>query len=160
MALLSGRPVSRMRYELFLRSAAPVADEVEAQVRADCPDLEVSSFEAEGQVMGVDLGADVEDPAAARLLVKAAFSSATRHGFQVYDPQLGRPVTEADRELITTQVERTAAFMQSMPVSTAGMAPDESEGMSPTTRLWVIIGAAVLGAMVVSQGLTCLFSGS
>lgn len=111
-------------------------------------------------LMGVDLGGDLEDPAAPRLLLKAAFPLAEDHGLRMFDPQLGRPITDADREMVTEQMERTVAFMQSMPVSTAGqLVGGENEGMSATTRLWLMIGGAMALALLLSQGMTCMFSG-
>jgi len=150
-----------MRYEIFLRSAAPITTELVEEIRVENPDLSVDSYEDEaGALMGVDLGADLEDPAAARLLLKAAFSINEGHGLRMYDPQLSRPITEADRDQITEQMERTTAFMQSLPVSTAGKSlAGEQEGMSATTRLWLMIGGAMVLALLVTQGMTCLFGG-
>lgn len=148
-----------MRYELFLRSAAPLDEPLIREIQAAHADLHVSAYSDDDGIQGVDLGVDLEDPAAARLLCKAAFSLAEQHGLRIFDPQLGHPVSEADREQITTQVERTSAFMQSMPVSMAGAAQGtEGEGMAPTTRLWLWIGGALVGALLLSQGLTCLFA--
>lgn len=150
-----------MRYEIFLRAAAPITEALVEQVRGDNPDLAVDPYADEGgALMGVDLGADLEDPAAARLLLKAAISLSEGHGLRMYDPQLSRPITEADQEQITEQMERTAAFIQSLPVSTAGQSlAGEPEGMSATTRLWLMIGGAMVVALLASQGLTCMFKG-
>jgi hypothetical protein len=150
-----------MRYEIFLRAAAPITAELVEEVRAANPDLSVDPYSDEaGALMGLDLGADLEDPAAARLLLKAAIALSEGRGLRMYDPQLSRPITEADREQVTEQMERTSAFMQSLPVSTAGQSlAGEQAGMSATTRLWMMIGGAMLLALLASQGLTCMFKG-
>ncbi len=148
-----------MRYELFLRSASPLSEQLLDEMRGVCQEMTLEPFLQGEESVGVDLGVDVEDPAAARLLLKAAFSLAEQHGLSIFDPQLGRQVTEADRELITTQVGRTTAFMQAMPVSLAGMEQSADEGISSSTRLWLMIGGLIVLAMAVSQMLTCVFAG-
>ena len=150
-----------MRYELFLRSAAPLTEAVVEQIRTANEDLSVDPYQDEaGMLMGVDLGVELEDPAGPRLLLKAAFPLALDHGLRMFDPQLGRPITDADHEMVTEQMERTMAFMQSMPVSTAGqLVSGQQEGISATTRLWLMIGGAMALALLASQGLTCMFSG-
>ena len=151
-----------MRYEIFLRAAAPLSEKLITEIQGDNMDLGVDPYHDEaGMLMGVDLGADLEDPAAPRLLLKAAVALSEGHGLRMYDPQLGRPITEADREVITEQMERTVAFMQSMPVSTAGQSivGTEGQGLSPVTRLWVMIAALMGVALLLSRGLSCMFSG-
>jgi hypothetical protein len=145
-----------MRYELFLRGAAALDDEAvqaAAQIVADHgPTLSWERYQADGATRGLDVAADLEQPGAGALLCRAVFRIAAAQGLTVFDPQLGRAVMEGDAEQIEAQAERGRAFVEAMPLSTAA---GEKPGLNPSTRLWVLIAALLVGALVLARALSC-----
>ena len=148
-----------MRYELFLRRAAPLPDEAQQAVKEIASSegddsLALELFRKDDVVTGFDLGVDPNHPRAAGLLCGAAFRLAEEHGLNIYDPQLGRAVTAGDEESIRQQLEQSAAFVMAAPVSTVA----EGGGLSPTLRLWLIVIGVVVLAFVVIRGMSCAAS--
>jgi hypothetical protein len=147
-----------IRYELFLRSAAPLASEIvaamaEAVARAD-GSLRLDPFVAQAGTLGVDIAAPLDSPQAARALCAVCFQLAATHALSLFDPQLSRVVTEGERDLILEQFERTSAFDSgALPSATATPARRLSSG----ARLWLvmILGGAVLLALM--RALSCSF---
>lgn len=156
-----------MRYELFLRSSAPLTEETLAEIRrrvteAGREPLVLEVFRAgqdraeQAGITGVDLGAQVADLPDPSLLWRTAFDLATAHGLTVFDPQLSRTVTAGDAELIAERVAQTIAYAQAAPVTTP--APGVG-GMSASTRIWLLVAALVGLALVISRALRCASGG-
>lgn len=145
-----------MRYELFLRSSSPLSEETLAEVRrrAGEDDLSMDPYRNadNGELLGVDLGTDPDAPRASRLCA-LAFALAREHQLTVFDPQLGRSVTEGDGELIAQHLAQSAAFTLAVPVAPAV----EGEGrISPTLRLWILVLGLMALAFLLIKAMTCL----
>jgi len=143
-----------MRYELFLRGAAPLTDEQLDAIHAAADEaLRVEAYRTEQHdVAGVDLGGGPSQNQAAERLCSAAFRLADQHGLTVFDPQLGRAVTSADEDAIRRQVEQSAAFAEAAPLTPV---VEERPGLSPSLRLWLIVAALAALALVLGRALQC-----
>lgn len=139
-----------MRYELFLRSRSPLQEEVLKQVAAELsqPGLVLEPYREEGALLGFDLGADPQQPGAAAALCGAAFALEQQHDLSVFDPQLGRPVTEADGELIARRLAELTAFDQ-------GALTAATPTGSPTLRLWLVVAGALVLVLLLGKALRC-----
>ncbi len=99
----------------------------------------------------MDLGAPLDQPQLSAALCEIAFSLARAHDLEIFDPQLGRRVHKGDTELIQRQVQRGRAFAEAAPLS-YGLS---AGGTSASLRLWLIIGAACLVALMLARALSC-----
>ncbi len=141
-----------MRYELFLRASAPLSEaqlaELEAACRAAEPPVALEPYRAEGgALVGADLGVEPSEPGAVKRLCELAFRFARERALTVFDPQLGRVVaSEGESAEIEAQAARGGAFAEGAALSSelAGRAP-------ASTRLWLIIGAVVLGLILLMR---------
>jgi hypothetical protein len=141
-----------MRYELFLRSRTPLQQEALEQVAAELeqqgPGLVLEPYREEETLLGFDVGADPQQPGAAAALCGAAFSLEQRHDLSVFDPQLGRPVTEADSDLIARQVAELTAFGQ-------GALTAAAPSGSPALRLWLVVAGVLVLVLLLGRALRC-----
>jgi len=131
-----------MRYELFLRSERPLSEaSLAAVARVAAEDgLAVEPYRDEVGVRGVDLGAEMHNALAARALPRRAVELAEAHHLTLFDPQLGRIITEADLPLVRERMTGTQAFVE------AALVPDAvtpARGMGPAATL-ALAGAAVV----------------
>jgi hypothetical protein len=113
------------------------------------PALRWERYQVDGVTLGIDVIASLDEPGAGDRLCQAAFAVAGGQGLTVFDPQLGRTVMEGDAETIVRQVERAHAFAEAAPVSAAS-------GLAPSSRLWLLLGLLVVGALVLARALSCL----
>jgi hypothetical protein len=145
------------RYELFLRSSAPLDEpalQAIAAAAAQSPtSLVLERYVADGQTRGVDLGAPLDQPRAAEALCKIAFALAAAHQLAVFDPQLGRPVTDGDREQIAQHFERTSAFDGAALLS-VGPSPS-TRRLSSSARLWLVIVLGGATLLILMRALSC-----
>jgi hypothetical protein len=145
------------RYELFLRSTAPLDEPslqaiAEAVAHAPTP-LVLERVVADGRTCGVDLGAALDQPRAGDALCKVAFALASEHRLSVFDPQLGRLVTDGDREQIAAHVERTSAF-DSAALLSVGPKPG-TRRLSSSGRLWLVIAIGGGALLILMRALSC-----
>lgn len=141
-----------MRYELFLRSRRPLQEQDLEQMAADLArqeqGLALEAYREDGAILGLDLGADPELPGAAASLCRAAFALERQHELSVFDPQLGRLVTEADEELIGRRVADLTAFGQ------GALSPTAPTGSS-SLKLWLVVAGAVVLMLLLGKVLRC-----
>jgi hypothetical protein len=103
--------------------------------------------------MGVDLGIALDQPRGGERICQLAFELAAQHGLSIFDPQLGRAVTKNDEAAIEERFEQSAAFSVASPISSVGA---DSPRLSPTTKLWLLVGGVILLLIVASRGISCL----
>jgi len=153
-----------MRYEFFLRRPAePLTDEelaaaVAALEGEEGGELSLEPYRDEdGALLGLDLGVGVEELAGAARLCRAAFALAAAHRLTVFDPQLGRSVTEGDEELIQHGFDRGAAFAMAAPISgaTGGGGGAGGGGLSSSAKLWLAVIGVIALLLVVGRLLRC-----
>jgi len=113
------------------------------------PMLRWERYQVGGVTLGIDVIGDLDKPGAGSTICRAAFAIASAQGLIVFDPQLGRPVMEGDAVAIEHQAECARAFIEAAPV---GVAP----GLTPSTRLWLLLGLLLLGALMLARTLSCL----
>lgn len=141
------------RYELLLRCDRPLAAEELAAVRqaADGARLHSEPFTRGETTRGVDLAADIDDPAGGRRLCELAFELARHHRLTVYDPQLSREVVDTDDAAVCESFQRKVDFARS--TFFASSSPKGARRAS--VRLWLIIGSLVVLFLLVIEGLRC-----
>ncbi len=144
------------RYELFLRAPGALAAEalaaIEEEVARAGPALSAEPYLEGGEARGVDLAAELEQPEAAAALCGAAFRLAAAHDLAVFDPQLGRAVSEGEVALIEAQAARTSAYAELAPLSPAA----SGRALSSSARLWVIVIGALVVLFALARALSCL----
>lgn len=135
--------------------SAGTLEQIRALADQAATDLKVDVYTDGEETRGVDLGASLDEPQGADALCAVAFSAAKTHDLIVFDPQLGRTVMRGDQEAIAAQFHQGSAFSLAMPIS-----PHSEEGgsLSATTRLWLLIGGAVVIALLLARALTCAAS--
>jgi hypothetical protein len=148
----------RLRYELFLRGSASLSEEVLSSIGAGVEQLGsgtviLEPFRTEdGRLDGVDIGISPEEADSAQILCDVAFRLAAEHGFTVFDPQLGRTVTEGDDDLIRQGFAQSSAFAMAAPITPL----EESPSLSPTLRLWLIVIGLGFLFFILARSLRCV----
>ena len=147
-----------MRYELFLRRPHALSDDelkqADAQVEARSTDLACEPFvgDQSTQQWGIDIGVDAELPNAATLLFKAALELAASQSLSIYDPQLGRIISEADADEVAQKLSQFASFSEAALLE-ANAAPQL--GSRASKRIWLYIGGLIVVAFVLMRALQC-----
>jgi hypothetical protein len=138
-----------MRYEVFLRADRPLDPTQQAKIvelhaeqggGTDC-----ALYREAQQVLGADLSVAVESAQAAERLCALAFTLTQRLGLAAFDPQLGRPIGEGERELVAARIEQMRAFAQAVPLS-----PPSAVG-TPRARLWLALVFSIVALLLIGR---------
>jgi len=149
-------------YELFLRApggATVAAEELTRVVAGAAPGVRVEPYLGEGGCAARPRGADLSLGAdgTVEALLDSAFALAGALGLEIFDPQLGAAVTEADRPRVRQRVEELRTFhadtlgeagaLSSLPA--AAPAPYASRAR---LHLWLLVLGAVVAFLLLARG--------
>jgi hypothetical protein len=150
-------------YELFLRAPAGrdlAADELARALAAHAaPGVHMEPFVGEGGDAARPQGADLAlgPDGATDDLLDLAFALARDLRLDVYDPQAGTEVTEAERESLRARCEAARAFRADTlgeAGSFAGLPDPVAASAAGQTRLhlWLIVAGAVVAFLLLARG--------
>jgi hypothetical protein len=150
-------------YELFLRVPAGATLAAEELTRAAAagaaPGVQVELYLGEGRDPRRPRGADLTltadgDPEA---LLKVAFGLAAGLGLEVFDPQLGAAVTEADGERVRAHCEELRTFHADTLGEAGALAHLPATVPVPDARrarlhLWLLVLGVVVAFLLLARG--------